>query len=72
MSDTWSHTRSSIRRLKAALRDADEDTRWDIGFWAAGLAMMAAAIIVQFGVWGFLFCGGFVVWGSANNALKNS
>jgi hypothetical protein len=72
MSDTWSHTRSSIRRLKEALQEADENTRWDLGFWAAGLAMMAAAIIVQFGTWGFLFCGGFVIWVSANHALTRS
>lgn len=72
MSDTWSDTRSSVRRLKAALLEADGDTRWDLGFWAVGLVMMAAAIVVQFGIWGLLFCGGFITWVSANSALTKS
>lgn len=38
MSDTWKHSRASIRRLRELLRDADEDTRWDFGFWLTGFS----------------------------------
>jgi hypothetical protein len=70
VSDTWASTRASINRLKTGWQAADEDTRWDIKFWAAGLAMMAAAIVAQFGWTGALFCAGFVIWGAANHALR--
>lgn len=65
MSDTFSHTRDAFLRLKTALQEADEDTRYEFAFWVTGLVMMATAIIAQFGVLGFLFCGGFVVWRSS-------
>lgn len=70
MSDTWSSTRASINRLKKTWAEADEDTRWDLRFWAAGLLMMATAIVIQFGGLGLLFCGGFLIWVSANNVLR--
>ena len=70
MTDTWANTRTSFNRLKTLWREADEDTRWDLKFWATGLAMMAAAIVGQFGWTGVLFCVGFVFWGAANHALR--
>lgn len=72
MTDTWANTRASINRLKAGWRDADEDTRWNIGFWATGLATMGGAIVAQFGWLGMVFCGGFIIWIAANNALRQS
>lgn len=71
MTDTWSNTRASVNRLKTLWQNADEDTRWDLGFWATGLAMMAVAIVAQFGWIGAMFCAGFVIWGAGNNALRN-
>jgi hypothetical protein len=70
MTDTWANTRASINRLKAAWRLADEDTRFDLGFWATGLTMMALSIIHQFGWTGALFCAGFVIWRASNRALR--
>lgn len=72
MSETWSATRSSINRLKAGWREADEDTRWSIGFWAAGLALMALAIVGHFGWIGALFCFGFIVWAAGNQGLRKT
>lgn len=69
MSDTFASTRASFKRLRENWREADEDTRFDLGFWAAGLTMMAVAIVAQFGLWGFVFCSGFLIWVSANSAL---
>jgi hypothetical protein len=71
VSDTWASTRASINRLKTGWQDADEDTKLDIGFWAAGLAMMAAAIVAQFGWIGALFCAGLVIWFAGNHALRH-
>jgi len=70
MSDSWANTKASINRLKNGWQESDEDTRWDIGFWTLGLAMMAVAIVAQFGWIGFLFCVGFVIWGVGNSALR--
>ncbi len=72
MSDAWENTRGSINRLKAAWRDADEDTQWDIGFCAAGLATMAGAVIAHFGWTGAIFCVGAVVFAAGNRALKRT
>ena len=72
MADTWSDTRASLTRLSDLWRDADEDTRWDIKFWAAGLAMMAAAITIQFGWIGVLFCGGFILWWVGSYGLSKA
>lgn len=72
MTDTWANTRTSVNRLKAAWAQADEDTRWDIGFWSAGLGIMATAIIVQFGWLGLLFCGGAIIWSAGHHALTHS
>jgi hypothetical protein len=71
MSETFSSTRASIAKLKKSWSEADQDTRWDVGFWAAGLLMMAVAITAQFGGFGFLFCAGFVIWTAANNVLRS-
>lgn len=68
MSD-WSNTRASLGRIRENWRLADEGARWDLVFWAAGLAMMGSAIVSQFGVDGFLFVGGFVVWWSVNSRV---
>lgn len=62
MSDTWDSTRASLRRLKTAFREADEDTRYKFVFWVSGLSIMGIAIIVQFGWTGVLFCLGMVLW----------
>jgi hypothetical protein len=70
VTDTWANTRTSFNRLKTLWHEADEDMRWDLKFWATGLAMMATAIVAQFGWTGALFCVGFVCWGSANHALR--
>lgn len=72
MSETWSATRTSISRLKAAWRDADEDTRWSLGFWAVGIAMMAVAIVAQFGWLGVLFCAGLLVWAAGTQGLSKT
>ena len=61
MSETWHHALGSLQRLKAALRDADEDTRYRFAFWLSGLSLMALAIIAQFGWLGAVFCVGCVV-----------
>ena len=70
MSESWSSTRESINRLKAALRDADEDTRYNVAFWAAGLLMMALAIVGQFGALGWLFCSGVVIYAAGRHGLE--
>lgn len=70
MSEAWSSTRTSINRLKKSWAEADEDTKWDCGFWATGLLLMALAITIQFGGLGFMFCAGFIIWAAANNALR--
>jgi len=62
VTDTWHHSRSSIRRLREALKNADEDTRYRFVSWVLGIAMMGAAIITQFGWVGLMFCSGFVIW----------
>ena len=72
MTDTWANTRASINRLKKGLGEADEDTRWDFGFWAAGLGMMGMAIIIQFGGAGLLFCFGLVIWAAANKSINRT
>ena len=72
MSDTFANTRASFTRLKRLWQQADEDTRWDLKFWATGLAMMAIAIVAQFGWIGALFCAGLVIWASANKALDRT
>lgn len=71
MSDTWRETRVAIRRLRAALHEADEDTRWNFGFWLVGLALMAGAIVMQFGWLGAIFCGGAVLCFSGANAMRS-
>lgn len=71
MSDTWANTRASIAKLKRTWSEADEETRWDFRFWIGGQFMMATAIIIQFGSVGLLFCAGFLIWVSANNALRS-
>lgn len=70
MSEAWQASRVSIRRLKAALQKADEDTRYAIAFWTIGLLMMAIAITAQFGGLGFLFCAGLVIWAAGMQGLK--
>jgi len=72
MSETWKATRTSVNRLKAAWREADEDTRWSLGFWATGLAMMALAIVTQFGWPGVLVCGGFLVWAAGTHGMRRN
>lgn len=69
MSDTFAASKASIRRLAAALREADSDTRYDFAFWAIGIAVMAVAIIMQFGWNGASFCGGFLLWAAGNHGL---
>ncbi len=66
MTDTWSHTRDAVQRLKTALQEADEDTRYKFAFWISGIALMATAIIAQFGWLGVIFCGGAVIWAASN------
>lgn len=70
VSDSWSNTRSSMKRLKAVWGQADEDVRWDIGFWGAGLIIMGASIVIQFGWVGLLFCTGVLIWHAGNHALR--
>jgi hypothetical protein len=53
------------------LRAADEDTKWDISFWAFGLVMMSTAIIEYFGWAGGFFCFGFIIWAAGNHGLDN-
>jgi len=65
MSETLGHTRDAVRRLKLALNEADEDTRYRFAFWVAGLALMGMAIIVQFGWIGMVFCLGVIVYAAA-------
>lgn len=72
MSETWSASRTSINRLKSAWHEADEETRWDIRFWAFGLALMAVALVSQFGWAGLMFCLGAVIWKAGDHALKRS
>ena len=72
MSDTWRHTRDSVRRLKIALREADEDTRYEFAFWLSGLTLMAIAIIDQFGWSGALFCIGAIVWRAGTPTLEDN
>lgn len=62
MSDTWDAILDSMRRLKTALHEADEDTRYKFAFWVSGFVIMATAIIIQFGWAGALFCLGMAVW----------
>jgi hypothetical protein len=71
VSETWESTRKSVNRLKEAWSEADEDSRWNIGFWAAGLAMMAGAIVAQFGWTGAIFCIGVIVYAAGYHALKS-
>lgn len=66
MSDTWTHARASLRRLKTALDEADEDTRWKFGFWLTGIATMAVALVAQFGWVGALFCAGALLWAAGS------
>lgn len=66
MSETFSDTRDAVRRLKAVLLAADDDTRHKFAYWVIGLAMMAAAIIVQFGWLGAAFCIGMVFWAASS------
>ena len=67
MSETFEATRASIRRLKAALQAADEDTVYRFAFWWVGICLMAAAIVAQFGWTGVLFCLGIVFWAAGNS-----
>ncbi len=69
MTETWSHTRDSVQRLRTALQEADEDTRYKFAFWVIGLAMMAIAITAQFGWLGGLFCSGMVVRAAGGRAI---
>ena len=65
MVESWSQARESIQRFKTALQEADEDTRYRFALWLIGLAMMAIAIIVQFGWPDVVFCAvcaGFFIW----------
>lgn len=62
MSETWEATRSSVRRLKTSLANADEDTRYKFAFWILGFAVMGTAIIIQFGYVGASFCFGLLLW----------
>jgi glucokinase len=55
-----SATRESFRRLRAVWAEADEDTRLDVSFYFAGLALMAVAIVLQFGWLGGLFVTGAI------------
>lgn len=66
MSEAWEASRASIRRLKLALYEADEDTRYKFSLWVAGFALMVTAIVLQFGWPGALFCVGLVVWKAGN------
>lgn len=70
MTETYAEARASIGRLKALLRDADEDTRWMFGFWLAGLFMMGGAIIGVFGWNGAMFCLGIVIWKASGRAAE--
>jgi hypothetical protein len=67
MSDTFKQTRDSFRRLKTQWRVADEDARYRLAFWAIGLALMAGAIITQFGWPGFVFCLGVFVFAASDS-----
>lgn len=67
MSDTWHHSRASIRRLKAALAEADEDTVYRFAFWVIGIVIMAGAIIAGFGWAGVAFCVGMVFWAAGTS-----
>lgn len=62
MSETRQCARASMRRLKTALSDADEETRFSFAFWILGLAAMTAAIVAQFGWTGVMFCVGILIW----------
>lgn len=60
MSETWSATRTSLRRLRAAWEVSDEDSRYRFVFYFTGIALAGAAIVLQFGWIGALFCTGMV------------
>lgn len=61
---------TQVNRFKSLWGNANEDIRWDFGFWVAGLAIMAGAIIVQFGWIGTLFCAGAVIWKAGDHGLN--
>jgi hypothetical protein len=65
MSETFKATAEGFRRLKAALSEADQDTRDGFAFWCIGLCLMGSATVVQFGWAGFLFCCGAVLYFSS-------
>jgi len=71
MSDSWAGTRKSLQRLKTLWKEADEDTKYDISFCLIGLALMALAIISQFGAVGALFCVGLVIWKAGSVGLES-
>lgn len=72
MSETWKASRESIRRLRSALREADDNTRFDVAFWAIGLSIMAVAIVAHFGWPGFWFCVGLVIWRAGSQGLSKN
>lgn len=71
MSDTFAETKEQFRRLRTALQNADEDTRWSFGFWFTGIVVMAAAVIMQFGWLGAVFMFGMLLWAAGNHALSS-
>jgi hypothetical protein len=71
MSETFAASKEAIGRLRKSLSNADEDTRWNFGFWCAGLVMMGGAVVGQFGLNGVIFCFGALVYVAGKHGMSN-
>ena len=67
-----SHTGDSIRRLKSNWKLLDADDQILVLVHFASIAIMAAAIILQFGWGGAAFVIGVIFWKASDRALRPS
>lgn len=65
MSDSLPLSRKAVSRFREIWQSSDDTIRYRFEFWCAGVGMMGAAIIIQFGWTGALFCIGAIICAAA-------